>query len=150
MSVAVILLSVSLMYLSAYNGAVQQALGLLLTGKVGEEDQRRVQVAIVFGMRLTRINTTFALGLAVYLIVARASAWYHGVLVVLLCELGGLLIRSILNLHPGSPRILAAVAAELERRHESYKRAGDSLRLHAVESLLARLRSFPGYRYSLR
>jgi hypothetical protein len=70
--------------------------------------------------------------------------------VVVLCELGGLLIRSILNLHPGSPKILAAVASDLERRHEVYKSAGDSLRLHAVEDLLARLRSFPEYRYSLR
>jgi hypothetical protein len=75
---AVILLSLSFMYLSAYNGAVQQTLGLLLTGKLGEGDQSRAQVTILFGMRLTRINATFLLGVTVYLIVARASAWYHG------------------------------------------------------------------------
>ncbi len=150
MPVAVVLLSVALMYLSAYNGAVQQTLRMLLTGKTGEEDHSREQVAIVIGMQLRRINATFVLGVAVYLVVARASAWYHGVVVVVLCAVGGALIRSILNLHPGSPKILAAVASDLERRHRTYKSVGDSIRLHAVESLLARLRSFPEYRYSLR
>ncbi len=150
MAVVVILLSVGLMYLSAYNGAVQRTLGLLLTGKTGEEDQSRAQVAIIFGMQLTRINVTFLLGLAVYLIIARASTWYYGVLVVILGEIGSLLIRSILNLQPGSPRMLAAIASDLEWRRRLYKNAGDSHRLQAVEELLARLRSFPGFRYSPR
>jgi len=148
--VAVVLLSAALMYLSAYNGAAQQTLHLLLKGKTGEEDRTRTQVAIVIGMQLRRINATFVLGIAVYLIVARASAWYHGVVVVVLCGIGGVLIRSILNLHSGSPKILAAVASDLERRHRTYQSVGDSIRLHAVDSLLARLRSFPEYRYTLR
>jgi hypothetical protein len=148
--VAVILLSVGLMYLSAYNGAVQKTLGLLVRGMPGEEGRSRAQVAIIVGMQLTRINATFLLGIAVYLIVARASAWYHGVVVVVLCGIGGVLIRSILNLHSGSPKILAAVASDLERRHRTYQSVGDSIRLHAVDSLLARLRSFPEYRYTLR
>lgn len=150
MAVAVIFLLVGLMYLSAYNGAMQRTLGLLLTEKIGGEERSRTQVAIIFGMQLTRINVTFLLGLAVYLIIARASTWYYGVLVVILGEVGSLLIRSILNLQPGSPRMLAAIASNLERRRELYKNAGDSLRLQAVEELLARLRSFPGFRYSLR
>ena len=92
----------------------------------------------------------FLLGLAIYLIIARASAWYFGVLIVILCQVGSLLIRSILNLQPGSPKMLAAIASDLERRRELYKNAGDSLRLQAVEGLLARLRSLPGFRYGLR
>lgn len=150
MAVAVILLSVGLMYLSAYNGAMQRTLGLLLTGKTGEEDQSRAQVAIIFGMQLMRINVMFLLGLAIYLIIARASAWYFGVLVLILCQVGSLLVRSILNLQPGSPKMLAAIASDLERRRELYKNGGDSLRLQAVEGLLARLRSLPGFRYGLR
>jgi hypothetical protein len=138
------------MYLSAYNGAVQRTMGLLLTGKTGQEDQSRAQVSIIFGMQLRRINVTFLLGLVVYLIIARASVWYYGVLIVILCEVGSLLIRSVLNLQPGSPRMLAAISSDLERRHEFYKNSGDSLRLQAVEKLLARLRSFPGFRYSPR
>jgi len=149
-AVAVILLSVGLMYFSAYNGAMQRTLGLLLAGKTGEEDQSRAQVAIIFGMQLTRINVRFLLGMGVYLIIARASTWYYGVLIVILCELGSLLIRSILNLQPGSPKMLAAIASDLERRRELYKNGGDSLRLQAVEGLLARLRSLPGFRYGLR
>jgi hypothetical protein len=101
-------------------------------------------------MQLTRINVRFLLGMGVYLTIARASTWYYGVLIVILCEAGSLLIRSILNLQPGSPKMLAAIASELERRRELYKNAGDSLRLQAVEELLARLRSFPGFRYSVR
>lgn len=150
MAVAVVLLSVGLMYCSAYNGAMQRTLDLLLAGKIGEADQSRVQGRIIFSMRLTWINGMFLLGVAVYLIIARASTWYYGVLIVILCEVGSLLIRSILNLQPGSPKILAAIASELERRRGLYKNAGDSLRLRAVEELLARLRSFPGFRYSLR
>jgi len=138
------------MYLSAYNGAMQRTLGLLLTGKTGEEDQSRAQVAIIFGMQLMRINVMFLLGLAIYLIIARASAWYFGVLVLILCQVGSLLVRSILNLQPGSPKMLAAIASDLERRRELYKNGGDSLRLQAVEGLLARLRSLPGFRYGLR
>jgi hypothetical protein len=149
-AVAVFFLSVGLMYLSAYNGAMQRTLGLLLTEKTGGEERSRTQVAIILGMQLGRINMMFLLGLAVYLIIARASAWYYGVFVVILCGVGSLLVRSILNLQPGSPKMLAAIASDLERRRELYKNGGDSLRLQAVEELLARLRAFPGFRYSLR
>jgi len=149
-AVAVIFLSVGLMFLSAYNGAMQRTLGLLLTEKTGGEERSRPQAAIILGMQLTRINMMFLLGLAVYLIIARASAWYYGVLVVILCEVGSLLIRSILNLQPGNPKILAAIASDLEWRRKLYSNAGDPLRLQAVEELLARLRTFPGFRYSLR
>jgi hypothetical protein len=101
-------------------------------------------------MQLKWINAMFLLGVAVYLIISRASTWYYGVLVVALCEAGGLLIRSILNLQPGSPKMLAAIATDLERRRRFYKAAGDSPRLQAVEDLLTRLRSLPVLRYSLR
>jgi hypothetical protein len=150
MAVAIILLSVALMYRSAYTWVMQRALSLLLAREKGREDRTHAQVAIILGMQLTRINIVFLLGMADYLIVARASAWYYGLFIVVLCVVGGSLIRSILNLQPASPRIVTAVASDLERRRELYRSAGDSLRLQAVEELLARLRSFPAYRYSLR
>jgi hypothetical protein len=149
-TVAVVLLSIGFMYLSAYHLAMQRTLGLLLARKTEEKDQSRTEVSIVLGMQLTRINVTFFLGVAIYLIISRASAWYYGVSVVILCGVGSLLIRSILNLQPGSPKMLAAIASDLERRRRLYMSAGDALRLHAVEELLARLRSFPGFRYSPR
>jgi hypothetical protein len=138
------------MYLSAYYLAMQQTLRLLLTRESGREDRTRVQVAIIFGMQLRGINILFLFGVALYLIIARASTWQYGILIVILCEVGSLLIRSILNLQPGSPRMLAAIASDLELRRKFYKIAGDSLRLQAVEELLAHLRSFPGFRYSPR
>ena len=144
MAAAVILLSVLLMYLSAYTVAMQRTLGLLLAGETDGTDRTGAQVAIILGMQLTSVNAMFLLGVALYLIIARASAWYYGVLVLALCALGGWLIRSILNLRPGSPKMVAAIASSLERRRESYKNAGDSLKLQAVEELLARLRSIAG------
>lgn len=150
MAVAVVLLSVGFMYLSAHYLAMQQTLRLLLARESGREDRTRSQVAIIFGMQLKGINILFLFGVALYLIIARASTWQYGVLMVILCEVGSLLIRSVLNLQPGSPRMLAAIASDLEWRRKFYKIAGDSLRLQAVEELLARLRSFPGFRYSLR
>jgi hypothetical protein len=149
-AVSVILLSVGFMLLSAYHLTMQQTLRLILARETEREDRARAQVAIIFGMQLRRINIIFLFGVALYLIVARASTWHYGVLMVILCEVGSLLIRSLLNLQPGSPRMLAAIASDLERRRKFYKIAGDSLRLQAVEDLLARLRSFPGFRYSLR
>ena len=150
MAVAVAFMSIGFMYLSAYYLAMQQTLRLLLARETEREDRTRAQVAIIFGMQLRRINIIFLYGVALYLIVARASTWQYGVLMMILCEVGSLLIRSVLNLQPGSPRMLAAIASDLEWRRKFYKIAGDSLRLQAVEDLLARLRSFPGFKYSLR
>ena len=150
MAIAVALLSIGFMYLSAYYLAMQQTLRLLLARDNGREDPTRAQVGIIFAMQLKGINILFLFGVALYLIVARASTWHYGVLMVILCEVGGLLIRSVLNLQPGSPRMLAAIASDLEWRRKFYKIAGDSLRLQAVEDLMARLRLFPGFRYSLR
>ena len=149
-AVAVVLLTVGFMYLSAYHLAMQRTLGLLLTGRPEREDRSRAEMAIIFGMQLTRLNATFLLGVAIYLIVARASVWYFGVLVLALCQVGSLLLQSILNLRPGSPKMLATIASDLERRRTLYMNKGDSLRLQAVEQLLSRLRAFPGFRYSLR
>jgi hypothetical protein len=149
-AVAAIALSVAFMYRCAYAFPMQRALGRLLAGETGERDRARVQVMIILRIQLTGINVVFLLGMALYLVIARASAWYYGVLIVVLCAVGASLIRSILNLQPGAPKVLTAVASELERRREAYRNAGDSLRLQAVEDLLARLRSFPDYKYCLR
>jgi hypothetical protein len=149
-AIAVILLSVGYMFLSAYYLAMQQTLRLLLAREGGREDRTRAQARIIFSMQLKGINMLFLFGVALYLIVARASAWQYGVLIVILCQIGSLLIRSVLNLQPGSPRMLAAIASDLELRRKFYKIVGDSLRLQAAEDLLARLRSLPGFRYSLR
>ena len=129
---------------------MHRALGRLLAGETGERDRARMQVAFILRIQLTGINVVFLLGMALYLVIARASAWYYGVLIVVLSAVGASLIRSILNLQPGAPKVLTAIASELERRREAYRNAGDSLRLQAVEDLLARLRSFPDYKYCLR
>ena len=150
MAIAVALLSMGFMYLSAHYLAMQQTLRLLLTRDSTQKDRTRVQVGIILGMQLKGVNIVFLFGVALYLVIARASTWQYGVLIVILCEVGSLLIRSVLNLKPGSPRMLAAITSDLELRRRLYKFAGDTLRLQAVEELLARLQSLPGSRYSLR
>jgi hypothetical protein len=146
MAVAVILLTVVLMYFTAYIVAIERTLRALGLPPAEESDTRtrsRAQSLIILGIELTRLNAAFLLGVVVYLITARASAWYYGVLIVVLCVIGSTLIGSTSSLRPGSPEMVAAIMIDLERRREWYKKAGDVVRLQAVEDLLARIRSFP-------
>ena len=146
MAVVLILLALVLMYFTAYTVAIERtlrALGLPPAEQSDTGTRTRVQSLIIIGMELTRLNAAFLLGMLVYLITARASAWYYGVLIVVLCVIGSALIGSASSLRPGSPEMVAAIMTYLERRREWYKNAGDVLRLQAVEDLLARIRSFP-------
>ena len=146
MAVAVILLTVVLMYFTAYIVAIERTLRALGLPPAEESDtgtRSRAQSLIILGIELTRLNAAFLLGVVVYLITARASAWYYGVLIVVLCVIGSALIGSTSSLRPGSPEMVAAIMTDLERRREWYKNAGDVLRFQAVEDLLARIRSFP-------
>ncbi len=150
MTFAVTVLATGFMFFAAYYLAVEQTLKQLLSRDGGSKERTRTQLRIVFAMQLRGINMVFFFGMALYLMIARASTWQYGVLILLLCGAGGWLLRSILDLRPGSPKILVMIASDLETRRRFYSRIGDSLRLQAVEELLTRLRSFPGYQYILR
>jgi hypothetical protein len=146
MPMVVIVLSIALMYLMAYTAAFQRTVRALGFPRAGESEgpaSARPQVVILLGIYLKRLNAAFLLGTAVYLITSRASNWYYGVAVVVLCWIGSLLIGSMPWLRLGGAEMVAVLLADLERRRQWYRVAHDAARLHAVEELLARIRSIP-------
>jgi hypothetical protein len=146
MPVAVTLLSIVLMFFMALASAVQRtvlSLGLRRTGESEKPTEVRAQTAILLGVYLRWLNAAFLLAVAVYLITARASAWYYGVAVVALCWIGSLLMGTTAHLQPDSAEMVALVVADLERRREWYRAVHNTARLHAVEDLLTRVQSVP-------
>ena len=61
-----------------------------------------------------------------------------GVLLLVLCTLGGRLLASVW-LQPSTPRMFAALAAELEQQRTRYQKRGKTAKLQAVEALLTRI-----------
>lgn len=147
MAVAVMILSVILMYFMAYTAAVQRtirALGLLHPGESeGAKGADFQRVIIVLGIYLRRLNVAFLLGIGVYVIASRTSAWYYGAALIVLCWIGSLLIGSTAWLRPASAQMIAVLVADLERRREWYRSARDTVRLQVVEELLLRIRAMP-------
>ena len=146
MALLVLLLALVLMFATAYTLAVEQtlhALGLMKRedGSAGKFFDARVRISL--GIYLTWLNPTFLLAMSLYLIAARASAWYYGVTLVALCTIGGLLIGWTTRLHSGSPEIVATLVAQLKHRQQMYRNANDATRLQAVDELLARIQSRP-------
>jgi hypothetical protein len=99
------------------------------------------QAMILLGIYVTRLNSAFLVGILVYLLTARASAWYYGTAIVVLCWIGSFLVGSADFLRPGSPEMIRLLVAELERRRVWYARWPDATRLHAVDELLLCIRS---------
>jgi len=147
MAIAVTLLSVTLMFFMAFASAVQRtirALGLLNPGtQEGPSGISSQRVLIVLGMYLKPLNAAFLLALAVYLITARASAWYYGAAIVVLCWIGSLVLGTSPFLRPASSQLVGLLTADLERRREWYRNTHNAAHLSAVEELLGRIRSSP-------
>ena len=146
MPVAVILLSVVLMFFMALAYAVQRtirALGLRRSGTSETPAEARAQAMILLGIYLRWLNAAFLLAVAVYPIAARASTWYFGVALVALCWIGSLLMGTMARLRPDGTEMVTLVMADLERRRTRYRAARDTVYLHAVEDLLTRVRSVP-------
>jgi hypothetical protein len=145
MPLAVILLSILLIYSMARTAAFERtvrALGLLQIEKPEEpSDTSSRRALLVLGMYLRRVNVTFLLGMAVYFVTARASAWYYGAAVLTLCWVASLLILSMPRLHLGTADVASALVKDLEQRREWYRAGRDTSRLQTVEGLLVRIRS---------
>ena len=144
MAVVVACLSMVLIYCMARTIAVQRTIRTLdLFRRETSEDPAgtRAQAVVLLGIYLTRLNSAFLVGILVYLLTSRASAWYYGSGVVVLCWIGSLLMGSADVLRPGSPEMVRLLVAELERRRAWYARLHDAARLHAVDELLVRIRS---------
>jgi hypothetical protein len=133
------------MYSMARTAAFQRtvrALGLLEKHQhQGDSATSSQWTFMLLGMYLRRLNASFLLGMAVYLITARASAWYYGTAILTLCCVGSLLIATTPWLRLGLADITASLVAELERRRDWYRTVHDASRLHTVEELLLHIRS---------
>ena len=128
----------------AYTVAVQRTvrtLDLFRPGQADEAAETRAQQLILFHIYLMKVNSAFVLGIAVYFITARASTWYSGVTILLLCCVGSMLVASARWLRPGSTEMIAVLVAELKRQREWYWISRNAARLHAAETLLLRLQS---------
>jgi hypothetical protein len=144
MAAAVILLSILCILSSAYALAVQRtmrALNLFHSEEGGEPAQSRSKRLILLQIYLRKLNAAFLLGIAVYLITSRASTWYHGVAILLLCCLGAALVGSAHRLRPGSAEMIALLVAELQRQSEWYRISRNTAGLHAAETLLHRVQT---------
>ena len=144
MAVVVACLSMVLIYCMARTIAVQRTIRTLdLFRREKSEDPAgtRTQTVVLLGIYLTRLNSAFLVGIVVYFLTSRASAWYYGAGVVVLCWIGSLLMGSADVLRPGSTEMFNLLVAELERRRVWYARLQDAARLHAVDELLLRIRS---------
>ena len=147
MAIAVILLSAVLMFFMALASAVQRtirAFGLRRPRGPEMPVEARAQTVILMGVYLRWLNAAFLLAVAVYLVAARASAWYYGVALVALCWIGSLLLGATGRLQPDSAEMVALLVADLERRRAWYREAHNTAYLHAAEDLLIRVRSVPG------
>lgn len=149
MQAAVLLLAIVLMFFMALASAVQRtirALGLRRPAGPNTTAEARAETVILLGASLRWANMAFVLAVAVYLITARASAWYYGVTLVVLCWIGSLLMGGMTRLRPDGAAMVAFLAADLERRREGYRAAHNTDYLRATEDLLIRVRSIPGAR----
>lgn len=81
----------------------------------------------------------FFLFLIVFGLTTYQYAWYHGIWVVLACFVGSYILRVILRLHPGSPRLVASIARDMARRHQAFLDSGDNLRAEAMGQLIDKL-----------
>ena len=146
MPVVVILLSVVLMLFMALASAVQRTLRTLDLRRTPGSDvsvEARAQAMILLGICLRWLNTAFLLAVSLYVVTARASAWYYGVAFVALCWIGSLLIGEMARLQPGSAEMVALLVAELKRRRDWYRAAHNTAYLSAAEDLLTHVRSIP-------
>jgi len=142
MAISLGILALAFMGFAGYTLALQRLFHLLLEQARPADDStvHRTEAVVLLRLYINKLNLAFALGLLVYMIVSRNADWHYGVLLVSLCILGGNLL-SITYLQPRTPRMLAALSAELETRRKYYQVRGKADQIQAVDTLLARLRS---------
>lgn len=137
-----LLLSLITALLIAYTMVTQKtthSIGRLLMNKAADEPGAGVQDAITPKIQTTRNLLMFFLILIVFGLTMYQYAWYHGIWVVLVCFFGSSLLGVILGLRPGSPRLVASVAKDIERRRQGYLNSNDTLRAEVVGELIGKL-----------
>lgn len=137
-------LAVTLAVLMPYTMGMQQttlALGWRISVIARDFGGTGLQDAITARAQTARIFLVVALMLAVFGLTTYTYAWYHGLWVLILSMLVGLVIKVAFRLTPGHPRLVRAIVGDPERRRREYEAAGDRPRVVAVEEVLRRLRA---------
>jgi len=114
-------------------------IGRLLMNKTVDEPGTGLQNAITPKSQTARNLVMFCLFIVVFGLTAYQYAWYHGIWVVLSCFVGSALFGVILGLRPGSPRLVASVAKNMERRRHKYINSNDILRAEFIGKLIGKL-----------
>jgi len=122
MAVVVACLSIVLIYCMARTIAIQRTIHTFdLFRRETSEDPagNRARAMILLGNLRDPLNSAFLVGILVYLVTARASAWYYGTAIVVLCWIGSF------------PRGIGGLPPSGQSRDESVccRRAGTPARL---------------------
>jgi hypothetical protein len=135
------ILAFTFMCFAGYTLALERLFHRLLKDSSSKDDlatqQRHRQAAVLLRVYIGKLNLAFLLGMTVYVVARRATDWRYGLLLILLCGVGGILLATTW-LPPN--RMVEVLITELERRRDPYRNGDDPLQLQAVESLLTRLR----------
>ncbi len=141
MASALGILAFTFMCFAGYTLALERLFHRLMKDRDSQDalatQQRHRQAAILLRVYIGKLNLAFLLGMTVYAVARHAADWRYGLLLILLCGAGGILLATTW-LPPN--RLVEVLITELERRRESYRIGDDPLQLQAVESLLVRLR----------
>jgi hypothetical protein len=125
-----------------YIWALQRMFHILMEAAAREPNQttqRPGEAAVLLRIYIGKLNLAFVIGMIVYGIAKQAADWHSGLVLLLLCGVGGLIVATTW-LQPRSQRMVVLMTAELERLRRFYRVVGNASRVRAVEGLLARLR----------
>ena len=128
--------------LIAYTMSMQKtthAIGRLLMNKSADEPGAGVQDAITPKSQTVRNLLMFMLILIVFTLTTYHYAWYHALWVVIVCFFGSPLLSIIFGLHPGSPRLVASIAKNMEKRRQAYLNSNNTLRAEVIGELISKL-----------
>ena len=138
----ILLLSLITALLIAYTMAMQKTthgIGRLLMNKSVDVPGAGVQDAITPKSQTMRNLLMFILILVVFALTTYQYAWYHGVWVVLVCFFGSPLLSIIFGLRPGSPRLVASIDKDMNKRRQTYLNSNDTLRAEVIGVLISKL-----------
>jgi hypothetical protein len=116
-----------------------QLLGRLLVGQRLSGVGTGVQDAITPKAQTMRNIVLFILVIVVFGLTTYVYAWYHGLWVVLACFICSSLFSPLFGLRHGSPRLVAAIAKNMQHRRQSYLDSGDTFRAQALGKLIEKL-----------
>jgi hypothetical protein len=139
MAIALGILALTFMGFAGYTMALQWVFHVLMEhGPARDAVTARREAAVMLRIYIGKLNLAFALGMVAYFIASRHADSQLGVLLVVLCTVGGRLFAGTW-LQPDTPHMMAGLAAALERQRRFYHWLGKATQEQTVRGLLVRL-----------